>query len=72
MANEELLEMRGRVTEPLSDAMFRVELENGHEARGRSASEIGDSRIPLLTGDVERAEFTNGDLIKGRSAYRFK
>ena len=57
MAKEELLEMRGRVVELLPNAMFRVELENGHEILGHTAGKMRKNRIRVLT--------------KGRITYRF-
>ena len=51
MAKEELLEMRGRVVELLPNAMFRVELENGHEVLGHTAGKMRKNRIRVLTGD---------------------
>jgi translation initiation factor IF-1 len=68
MAKEELLEMRGRVVELLPNAMFRVELENGHEILGHTA---GKNRIRVLTGDEVLVELTPYDLTKGRITYRF-
>ena len=50
MAKEELLEMRGRVVELLPNAMFRVELENGHEILGHTAGKMRKNRIRVLTG----------------------
>ena len=51
MAKEELLEMRGKVVELLPNAMFRVELENGHEILGHTAGKMRKNRIRVLTGD---------------------
>src|SRR3990170_4626482 len=51
MAKEELLEMRGKVVELLPNAMFRVELENGHEILGHTAGMMRKNRIRVLTGD---------------------
>ena len=52
MAKEELLEMRGKVLELLPNAMFRVELENGHEILGHTAGKMRKNRIRVLTGDT--------------------
>ena len=65
MAKEELLEMRGRVVELLPNAMFRVELANGHEILGHPAGEVRQ------TGDEVLVELTPYDLTKGRITYRF-
>ena len=51
MAKEELLEMRGRVVELLPNAMFRVELENGHEVLGHTAGKMRKNLIRVLVGD---------------------
>ena len=55
MAKEELLEMRGKVVELLPNAMFRVELENGHEVLGHTAGRMRKNRIRVLVGDEEEA-----------------
>ncbi|QNM82333.1 translation initiation factor IF-1 [Sphingomonas sabuli] len=71
MAKEELLEMRGKVVELLPNAMFRVELENGHEILGHTAGKMRKNRIRVLTGDEVLVEMTPYDLTKGRITYRF-
>ena len=71
MAKEELLEMRGRVVELLPNAMFRVELENGHEVLGHTAGKMRKNRIRVLTGDEVLCELTPYDLTKARITYRF-
>ena len=71
MAKEELLEMRGKVVELLPNAMFRVELENGHEVLGHTAGKMRKNRIRVLTGDEVLVELTPYDLTKGRITYRF-
>ena len=58
MAKEELLEMRGKVVELLPNAMFRVELENGHEVLGHTAGKMRKNRIRVLTGDEVLVETT--------------
>jgi translation initiation factor IF-1 len=72
MAKEELLEMRGTVRELLPNAMFRVELENGHEVLGHTAGKMRKNRIRVLVGDEVLCELTPYDLTKGRITYRFK
>jgi translation initiation factor IF-1 len=71
MAKEELLEMRGRVVELLPNAMFRVELENGHEVLGYTAGKMRKNRIRVLVGDEVLCELTPYDLTKARITYRF-
>ena len=65
MAKEELLEIRGKVTELLPNAMFRVEL-------GHTAGKMRKNRIRVLAGDDVLVEMTPYDLSKGRITYRFK
>ena len=72
MAKEELLEMKGLVRELLPNAMFRVELENGHEILGHTAGKMRKNRIRVLVGDEVLVELTPYDLTKGRITYRFK
>lgn len=71
MAKEELIELRGRVVELLPNAMFRVELENGHEILGHTAGKMRKNRIRVLVGDEVLVELTPYDLTKGRVTYRF-
>ena len=72
MAKEELLEMKGMVRELLPNAMFRVELENGHEILGHTAGKMRKNRSRVLVGDEVLVELTPYDLTKGRITYRFK
>ena len=72
MAKEELLEMRGKVVELLPNAMFRVELENGHEILGHTAGKMRKNRIRILAGDRVTVEMTPYDLTKGRITFRAK
>ncbi len=72
MAKEELIEIRGVVTELLPNAMFRVKLENDHEILGHTAGRMRKNRIRGLAGDEVLVEMTHYDLSKGRITYRFK
>mgnify|MGYP000592438613 FL=1 len=72
MAKEDLLEFSGTVTEILPNAMFRVELDNGHEVRAHTAGEMRKHRIRVLAGDKVNVEMTPYDLSKGRITFRFK
>jgi translation initiation factor IF-1 len=72
MAKEELIEMKGVVTELLPNAMFRVMLENDHEVLGHTAGKMRKNRIRVLVGDDVMVELTPYDLTKGRITYRFK
>ena len=70
MAKEELLEMRGTVRELLPNAMFRVELENGHEVLGHTAGKMRKNHIRILAGDRVTLEISPYDLTKGRISFR--
>jgi|TARA_R100000501_G_scaffold13151_3_gene24099 translation initiation factor IF-1 len=72
LAKEELIEMNGRVTELLPNAMFRVMLENDHEVLAHTAGKMRKNRIRVLVGDEVLCELTPYDLTKGRITYRFK
>ncbi|WP_138379010.1 translation initiation factor IF-1 [Luteithermobacter gelatinilyticus] len=72
MAKEDLLELRGTVTELLPNAMFRVKLENDHEVLAHTAGKMRKNRIRVLAGDEVLVEMTPYDLTKGRITYRFK
>ena len=72
MPKEELIEMRGVVTELLPNAMFRVKLENDHEILGHTAGRMRKNRIRVLAGDEVLVEMTHYDLTKGRITYRIK
>ena len=71
MAKQELLEFKGKVTELLPNAMFRVKLENNHEVLAHTAGKLKKNRIRVLTGDNVLVEVTPYDLTKGRIIYRF-
>ena len=71
MAKQETLEFKGKVTELLPNAMFRVKLENNHEILAHTAGKLKKNRIRILTGDNVLVEVTPYDLTKGRIIYRF-
>ena len=71
MAKQELLEFKGKVTELLPNAMFRVRLENDHEVLAHTAGKLRKNRIRILTGDNVLVEITPYDLTKGRIIFRF-
>ena len=71
MAKEDLLEFSGTVTELLPNAMFRVQLENGHVVTAHTAGKLRKNRIRVLTGDNVLVEVTPYDLTKGRIIFRF-
>ena len=72
MAKEELLEMRGKVVELLPNAMFRVELENGHKVLAHISGKMRMHFIKILPGDKVTVELSPYDLTRGRITYRFK
>ena len=71
MAKQDFLEFKGKVTELLPNAMFRVKLENNHEILAHIAGKLKKNRIRILTGDNVLVEVTPYDLTKGRIKYRF-
>ena len=70
MAKEEVIEMRGVVKELLPNAMFRVELENGHTVTTHISGKMRKNYIRILRGDTVTVEMTPYDLTKGRITYR--
>ena len=70
MAKQDFLEFKGKVTELLPNAMFRVKLENNHEILAHTAGKLRKNRIRVLTGDDVLVEVTPYDLTKGRITYR--
>jgi len=72
MAKEELIEFSGTVTELLPNAMFRVELENGHVILAHTSGRMRKNRIRVLVGDKVTVEMTPYDLTKGRITFRHK
>ena len=71
MVKQDLLEFKGKVTELLPNAMFRVKLENNHEVLAHTAGKLRKNRIRVLTGDNVLVEITPYDLTKGRIIFRF-
>ena len=71
LSKQDLLEFKGKVTELLPNAMFRVRLENNHEVLAHTAGKLRKNRIRVLTGDEVLVEVTPYDLTKGRIIFRF-
>ena len=71
MVKEDFLQFKGKVTELLPNAMFRVKLENDHEVLAHTAGKLKKNRIRVLTGDNVLVEVTPYDLTKGRIIFRF-
>ncbi|MDR2666748.1 MAG: translation initiation factor IF-1 [Holosporales bacterium] len=72
MSKEDLVEFTGSVTEILPNAMFRVELENGHKILAHTSGKMRKNRIRILVGDKVTIEMTPYDLEKGRIVFREK
>ncbi|RME07115.1 MAG: translation initiation factor IF-1 [Deltaproteobacteria bacterium] len=72
MAKEEAIEVEGTVLEPLPNAMFRVELENGHKVLAHIAGKMRMHFIRILPGDKVKVELSPYDLTRGRITYRVK
>ncbi len=70
MAKQDLLEFRGKITEVLPNAMFRVELENGAKITAHTAGKLRKNRIRVLQGDTVTVEISPYDLQKGRITFR--
>ena len=66
MSKQDLLEFKGKVTEILKNAQFRVLLENGHVVTAHTAGKLRKNRIRVLQGDNVTVEMTPYDLTKGR------
>lgn len=69
---KEVIELQGTITETLPNAMFRVELENGHEILAHISGRMRMHYIKILPGDKVTIEMTPYDLTKGRITYRHK
>jgi translation initiation factor IF-1 len=69
---EDAIVLEGTVVEPLPNAMFRVELENGHKVLAHSSGKMRMHRIRILPGDRVQVEITPYDLGRGRITYRYK
>ena len=72
MAKEEVIEIEGTVVEPLPNAMFRVELENGHKVLAHISGKMRMHYIKILPGDSVTVELSPYDLSRGRIIYRSK
>ncbi|MEP1360720.1 MAG: translation initiation factor IF-1 [Nonlabens ulvanivorans] len=72
MAKQASIEQDGTIVEALSNAMFRVELENGHEVIAHISGKMRMHYIKILPGDKVKLEMSPYDLTKGRIVYRYK
>ncbi len=69
---KDVIETEGIVVEPLPNAMFRVELENGHQILAHISGKMRMHYIRILPGDKVQVEISPYDLTKGRIVYRSK
>jgi translation initiation factor IF-1 len=69
---EDAIVLEGTVVEPLPNAMFRVELENGHKVLAHISGKMRMHYIRILPGDRVQVELTPYDLSRGRITYRYK
>jgi translation initiation factor IF-1 len=72
MAKEETIQVEGKVIEPLPNAMFRVELDNGHHILAHISGKMRMNYIRILPGDKVTVELSPYDLTRGRIVYRYK
>ena len=70
MSKQDLLEFKGKVIDLLPNAMFRVQLENGHTVTAHTAGKLRKNRIRVLQGDNVTVEMPPYDLTKGRIIFR--
>lgn len=72
LMSKDVIEFEGTIIESLPNAMFRVELENGHMVLAHISGKIRKNFIRILPGDKVKVELTPYDLTRGRITYRLK
>lgn len=72
LSKEDAIELEGTVVEPLPNAMFKVELENGHQVLAHISGKMRMHYIKILPGDRVTVELSPYDLDRGRITYRYK
>jgi translation initiation factor IF-1 len=72
MSKEDVIQVEGTVIEPLPNAMFRVELDNGHRVLAHISGKMRKHFIRILPGDKVAVELSPYDLSRGRITYRHK
>ena len=72
MPKQDAIKQDGVITEALSNAMFRVKLQNGHEIVATISGKMRMNYIKILPGDRVKVEMSPYDLTKGRITYRYK
>ncbi|MGH7696517.1 MAG: translation initiation factor IF-1 [Gemmatimonadaceae bacterium] len=69
---DDVIQVTGTIVEPLPNAMFKVNLENGHEVLAYLSGKIRTNYIKILPGDKVAVELSPYDLSRGRITYRYK
>jgi len=72
MAKEELIETEGKIIEALPNAMFKVQLENGHEVLAHVSGKMRMNFIRIIPGDKVKLELSPYDLSRGRITFRVR
>ena len=72
MSKEDVIEVEGVVTDALPNAMFKVQLENGHEVLSHVSGKLRMNYIRIVPGDKVKLEMSPYDLPKGRITWRVK
>ena len=72
MAKDDVIEVEGKVVDTMPNAMFTVELENGHQILATVSGKIRKNYIRILAGDRVTVEMSTYDLKRGRITYSFK
>jgi translation initiation factor IF-1 len=72
LGKQDVIEVEGRVMEALPNAMFRVELENGHRVLAHISGKVRMNFIKILPGDRVTVELSAYDLSRGRITYRLR
>jgi len=72
MANEEVIEVEGKIAAVLPGTMFRVELENGHQVLAHISGKLRKHFIKITTGDMVKMEMSPYDINKARIVYRLR
>jgi translation initiation factor IF-1 len=72
VTKQDVIEFEGIIRESLPNAMFRVELDNGHKVLAHISGKIRKNFIKILPGDRVKVELTPYDLTRGRITYRVK
>jgi translation initiation factor IF-1 len=72
VAKDDVIEVEGTVIEPLPNAMFRVELENGHKVLAHISGKMRMHYIRITAGDRVKVELSPYDLTRGRVVYRYR